>query len=268
MIQQLGLRYEPRYPTSHESVDKLLQQVDSSRVVKLNYASVAKVAEIPEQTLMYVLAQTVNAVGSCLRKEYNVKLAMRVGFLKFKQGGLTFDNLVGEMDLASRTSGNTIFRQNVFNMTGMSGRGTEFEDKITYHTESVKDTISQYSRRTRTPKQANSVFSKTRYGGDMIIGKADPNTIDIKDRERRPRDLNNLVEGKYSKRMSIQGKDMYKDLDVLRNHRQDLVEQARVKKDTILNERKDKQEEELDIISQIKESLNDATRKKQHVLYK
>lgn len=61
---------------------------------------------------------------------------------------------------------------------------------------------------------------------------------------------------------------MYKDLDVLRHHRQDLVEQAQYKKDTILDEKRQKKDEELEIISQIKESLQDATRKKHNVLYK
>ena len=85
-------------------------------------------------------------------------------------------------------------------MTGMQHES--FDDRITYRTESVRDTISQYSKRTRTPKLASgeSVFSNRR---NMITGRSDPNTIDLKDRERRPRQLNDLIEGKYSKRMSI-----------------------------------------------------------------
>ena len=60
---------------------------------------------------------------------------------------------------------------------------------------------------------------------------------------------------------------MYKDLDVLRNHRQDLVDQAVTMKDSIFTNKVQRKEEELDVISQIKEQLNDATIKKKNVLY-
>lgn len=156
-------------------------------------------------------------------------------------------------------------------MTGIN-QNNDYEDKITYRTtQSVRDTISNYShqqRRTKTPKCSDSIFSNRRYDRDLITGRADPNTIDVKDRERRPRQLNDLVEGKYSKRMQIQGKDMYKDLDVLRNHQQHLVDQARNRREIFSQDKLQSKEDELEIISQIKESLNDATRKKQNVLYK
>jgi hypothetical protein len=35
---------------------------------------------------MYILQQVLNAVRSALKKEYFVKLGMRIGFLKFKRG--------------------------------------------------------------------------------------------------------------------------------------------------------------------------------------
>jgi len=175
----------------------------------------------------------VNAVRSATKKEYSVKLGMRVGFIKFKRGQVLFDNLVapGEVDQMSRTSCSTNFRNNKFNMTGISTRGDEFEDKITYRTSSVRDTISQFSQ----GRNNRSTFTPGSQKGSHIIAKANPNTIDLKDKVRKPRELNNLVEGKYSKRMQIGGKDMYRDLDVLRNHRQDLVEQATTMKDSIFS---------------------------------
>ena len=106
----------------------------------------------------------------------------------------------------SQSTYNSKFWAQKFNMTGMN---VDYEDKVTYHTESIKDTVSRLSK---TPK---SVFSN---GSGRIMGRADPNTIDLKNKPRKPRDLNSLVEGKYSKRMHIQGKDMYKDLEVLKNH--------------------------------------------------
>jgi len=116
----------------------------------------------------------------------------------------------------SRTSCSTNFRNGKFNMTGISGRGEDFEDKVTYR--SVRDTISEYS------KGHSSFTPSNKSSSNFLKAKANPNTIDLKDKVRKPRELNNLVEGKYSKRMQISGKDMYRDLDVLRNHKQDLVE--------------------------------------------
>ena len=90
------------------------------------------------------MQQVLNAVRTAIKKEYFVKLGMRVGFLKFRRGQMLFDNLVapGEVDQMSRTSCSSNFRNNKFNMTGVSVRGEEFEDKITYRTSSVRDTIS------------------------------------------------------------------------------------------------------------------------------
>lgn len=90
----------------------------------------------------------------------------------------------------------------------------------------------------------------------------------MKVQERQARMLNSLVEGKYSKRMTIQGKDMYKDLDVLRNHRRDLLDQAVTHKESVFFQKVAKKEEELDIISQIKETLTAVASRKKNVLYK
>ncbi len=63
-----------------------------------------------------------------------------------------------------------------------------------------------------------------RFGEQLLFARANPNSIDLKITERQSRILNPIVEGKYSKRMSIQGKDMYYDYDILRNHRKELLE--------------------------------------------
>lgn len=54
-----------------------------------------------------------------MRKDYYVKLNVRVGFLKFKQNILTFENYVSreELDKMTHTSCNTEFRNNKWLMT-------------------------------------------------------------------------------------------------------------------------------------------------------
>lgn len=109
-----------------------------------------------------------------------MKLGMRIGFLKFKHAQVLFDNLVtsSELDQMSRTSCSTTYRANKQNMTGINGNGKQFEDNVTYRTESVRDTISQYSK----GRNNRSVFTpgSQKSRGDFIIAKCNPNTIDLK----------------------------------------------------------------------------------------
>lgn len=226
-------------PTNLEpcSAESLVKMGEVENLHKANYGSIAKAADMSEQALIYILRQIIMAVESATRKEYNVKLNLRVGFLKFRHGQMCFENMATaqEIDSISKTTSNTLFRQNKYHMTNLgNGVGNDYDEQITYRSESIKDAISRISK-PRTPKtSAGSVVSlKSQRFAEMIAGRANPNTIDLKTQERQARMLNSIVEGKYSKRMSIQGKDMYKDLDVLRNHRRDLLDQALTKKESI-----------------------------------
>lgn len=59
------------------------------------------------------------AIETAMRKDYYVKLNVRVGFLKFKQNVLHFENLVSqdEIDRMTHTSCNTAFVNNKKMMT-------------------------------------------------------------------------------------------------------------------------------------------------------
>jgi len=72
-----------------------------------------------ETTLMYILRQILMAIETAVRKDYFVKLNLRVGFLKFKQNGFYFENLVSsdELDRMTHTSCNTDFKNNKWLMT-------------------------------------------------------------------------------------------------------------------------------------------------------
>ena len=67
--------------------------MDTSKISRVDYATVAKHANMSESTLMYILKQVVMAVETAMRKNYQVKLNLRLGFLKFQDGVVRFDNL-------------------------------------------------------------------------------------------------------------------------------------------------------------------------------
>jgi len=84
---------------------------------------------------------------------------------------------------------------------------------------------------------------------DLLAARADPNSIDLKLADRLARPLNTLVEGKYSKRMSIQGKDNYHDLEKHVSLKKSLGEEALRKRQEFLNNVKSAHLDELDIVS-------------------
>jgi len=60
---------------------------------RLNYQAIAKAAETSEATIVYVLKQIIVAIQQTAAKDYQVKLNMRVGWLKFINERMFFDKL-------------------------------------------------------------------------------------------------------------------------------------------------------------------------------
>ena len=70
---------------------------------------------------MYILKQIMVAVESAARKDYHVKLNLRIGFLKFKNLQVIFDNLAThkQLDQLTKTTCNTAFKANKQLMTNI-----------------------------------------------------------------------------------------------------------------------------------------------------
>ena len=143
------------------------------------------------------------AVNSCVKKDYFVKLNMRIGFLRFRNGSVQFENIAAgkDADKLTKASGDTAFHQNKQLMTNLRERGDE----------SLADAISQItSFRTRASTKPQSSAKVSSLPG------ADPNQALTGKREKRARVLNQRLDGqdRYSKRMEIQGKDLHADSDL------------------------------------------------------
>jgi hypothetical protein len=152
-----------------------------------------------------------------------VKLNLKVGFLKFNGGSMMFEN-------------NAAHHQR--DADQMSKSSSQFRSKIpdsqsVVKSVSIKDTISRFT--SSTPRSSKrSFFGGTQRKGSII---ADPNQIDLKSQERLPRRLNSIVEGKYSKRMSISGKDCYQNTAELKSNQQAVLDQAQTLKNSIFQRR-------------------------------
>lgn len=68
--------------------------------------------------------------------------------------------------------------------------------------------------------------------------------------------------------MAIPYKDLFHDAQAVRANRKDLLEQAFEKQQTVLSDKQQQKETEIDLISQIKATLREAQTQKQHLLYK
>ena len=89
------LQYHARAPTNLHSFGDLETQ-------KVNYVSIAKECETTEQFVIQCLKQVLATVKTLPL----VKLNLKIGFMKVKQGCIHFDNYatVREIDQLSRTS--------------------------------------------------------------------------------------------------------------------------------------------------------------------
>jgi hypothetical protein len=65
---------------------------NEATVSRVNYSSIAVQAETTEQALTTLkqIVQTINDITRCSSSK--VKLNMKVGFLKFREGSISFDN--------------------------------------------------------------------------------------------------------------------------------------------------------------------------------
>jgi hypothetical protein len=53
---------------------------------RINFFSIAKVAEVSEQTAAFVMKQVLAAIALAVKKDQNIKLNLRVGSLKVSAG--------------------------------------------------------------------------------------------------------------------------------------------------------------------------------------
>lgn len=65
----------------------------SAEPTRLNFQAIAKAAETTEATVVYVLKQIIAAIQQTAAKDYQVKLNLRVGWLKFINERMFFDKL-------------------------------------------------------------------------------------------------------------------------------------------------------------------------------
>lgn len=180
LIKKLGVGYEPKPPTnlSLVQIDELVADGDviGERVGRLDYSNIARAADMTESSLAFILRQILLALESVVKKNHNVKLNVRVGFIKIRQAQIMFENLAAYGDdKISQSSCNTSFKVKKVQMTGQSG--TIFDKR----SRSIRDDISLRSK-PQTP-QNHSTRSISRKG-ELIFGRADPNTIDLKQTER------------------------------------------------------------------------------------
>ncbi len=124
------------------------------------------------------------AIETAMRKDYYVKLNVRVGFLKFKQNTLHFENLVSseELDKMTHTSCNTDFRNNKWLMTNFKTPRAPSniqvgEEGASQKSNTLKDALSRIATpQTPQTKSFRSVFSNAdRQTIQPTIG--DPNQL-------------------------------------------------------------------------------------------
>jgi hypothetical protein len=61
--------------------------------VKVNFQSIAKVAETTETGAAFILKQILLAINQCIKKEVSIKLNMKLGLIKINaSGSLTFSS--------------------------------------------------------------------------------------------------------------------------------------------------------------------------------
>ena len=112
--------------------------------------AIAQAAQMTETQLMFILRQILMAIETAMRKDYYVKLNVRVGFLKFKQNTLHFENLVSteELDKMTHTSCNTDFRNNKWLMTNFKTSRApsniqDGDEGISQKSNTLKDALSR-----------------------------------------------------------------------------------------------------------------------------
>lgn len=119
---------------------------------RVNYSTIATQAETTEAALLFTFKQILSTVDQALRREAQIKLNMKVGFLKFRNGAVSFENFatvheIDQLSAASTFSATKIPRIRKFHTPALSPRCDEDdEDRSSYAIESLKDTISRITQ--------------------------------------------------------------------------------------------------------------------------
>ena len=96
LLQQYGFKTDYSHAYNLQSANfkdiKYRHVFNNDKLHTVNYGAIAQAADITETTLMYILRQILMAIETAVRKDYYVKLNLRIGFLKFKQSGFYFEN--------------------------------------------------------------------------------------------------------------------------------------------------------------------------------
>jgi len=148
-------------------------------VDRVDYRAIAASADLTEASLKFIFKQILIAVETAMRKNYPVKLNLKLGFLKFNENKLFFDNIAtgAEIDKMTVTSFNTELKGSKMFLAG--GRNPFFLDDIAVS--SVHEILSRVGG---TTKNAHSTQQRFRSSADQVTqrsntvgAKADPNTI-------------------------------------------------------------------------------------------
>lgn len=146
---------------------------------KCDYQIVAKTCNSTEAAVQYTLKQIAIAIETAMKMKYSIKLNLRIGWLKFSEGNLFFDNLAANgkqnngnnpsltrgFDQTTLTSCNTEFRANKWFMTDFRSPQNQTttnqlgnsNQKLSLRM-SLHDAISSFAS-AKTPKTVTSTHS-------------------------------------------------------------------------------------------------------------
>lgn len=65
----------------------------------MDITEIARACESTERSVLYTLKQIIMALETAMRKGYNIKLFLRIGWLKLVDGTVHFDNNASAKDL-------------------------------------------------------------------------------------------------------------------------------------------------------------------------
>ena len=119
-LREHHLEYTVKSPTNFDLVplDYIVKSGRVSSVKHFDYQSVAQAAKLTQDVLVYILKQVVAATVQAAHKEYNIKLNLNVGSLKFRSCRVMFQASQDKADTVV-TSCNSIFRANKQMMTNL-----------------------------------------------------------------------------------------------------------------------------------------------------
>lgn len=130
---------------------KATQMFKPGTLVRTPFGSMAKLVDVSEQAIVFVLKQILMCVDHTMETGYTTKLNLRFGHLKFADGEFRFLNSEGADTASTATSCNTEYRTNKRYLTNLRERPNGGFDSETYYS-SVRDAVSSIvSGHSRTP---------------------------------------------------------------------------------------------------------------------